>query len=409
MKIGFFTDRYYPQTDGVAVSVDLFAKALHQMGHEVIIFCPQGPEKLPNEPTNIVRFRSAPSIWYEDYRDTFPFTPLSLRKAKSYELDIVHVHTPGMIGMLGIRIAREYGLPLVATHHTDIEQYIKVYKRIMAGFVAVLFLAPALMKASKAYPESLRSLKPQRSARSWNRHVIRHNVKLFYDFCDVVIAPSPKIATLLHGYGLSSPVEVLPTGIDTTENIPDWDMRKHLKLNKDDLILVYVGRLGEEKNLSLTISALPAVIKTIPNTHLVLVGDGPYSGELKQLTNDLALDEHVHMLGMLPHAKALAAMKASDIFVFPSTTDTQGLVLNEAAWVGLPLIWCDDNISTVTTNHRTGLLSNSNRNDLAKNILYLAQHHNLREQMSSESHQAAQKITIKEQAEKLLTIYSKLR
>jgi 1,2-diacylglycerol 3-alpha-glucosyltransferase len=88
MKIGFFTDRYFPQTDGVAVSVELFAKALRKLDHEVIIFCPQAPLGMKRQESDVVRFRSIPSVWYEDYRDTFPWTVANIRKVRDYNLDI---------------------------------------------------------------------------------------------------------------------------------------------------------------------------------------------------------------------------------------------------------------------------------------------------------------------------------
>lgn len=407
MRIGFFTDRYYPQVDGVAVSVDLFAKELRQLGHEVFIFCPQGTPKQKNEPSYIVRFRSFPSIWYEDYRDTFPFTPAVIRKVESYNLDLVHIHTPALIGMLGIRMARDNNLPLIATHHTDIEQYIKVYKRIMLGFVTALFITPALMRTPSLYRSGIQSLKPNRSIRQWNKNIIRKNMKALYDTCQLVIAPSKKMEALLKTYGVKTKLAILPTGIDPAETeLPSgYDPREELGIPKQAPLLLFVGRLGEEKNIQLILRSMLEILDTHPETQLLLVGDGPYKDALEQLSQELDLRGNINFTGMLSRADTFACFKTADIFVFPSTTDTQGLVINEAGYEAKPIVYIDDMISPITIDHKTGLKSHNTAHGLAQAITKLIGKPELAKKYGQAARAEAKKITISKQAQKLIEFY----
>lgn len=410
MRIGFFTDRFYPQVDGVAVSVDLFARELRKLGHEVFIFCPQGTPKQKNEPDYIIRFRSFPSIWYEDYRDTLPFTPAIIRRVKACKLDLVHFHTPAMVGFLGVRIAREEGLPIVTTHHTDIEQYVQVYKRIMAGFLAGIFVAPALMRSPDSYRSSLRGLKPQRSIRKWNKQIVREALKGLYDTCQLVIAPSEKMKNLLGLYNINTKTVVLPTGIDPQELLlpTSFNPRKEYGIDPKTPLLLYVGRLGEEKNIQRIIKALPYIIEKRPNTQLMIVGDGPYAAELADLAEQMGLKNHVIFTGMLDRPRTFACFKSADVFVFASTTDTQGLVINEAGLAGKPIVFVDDQISPVTIDGKTGIKAPSTARGIATAVNKLLANPKLMAQYGQAAQTAAKTITIAKQTQKLVDLYKSL-
>lgn len=410
MKIGFFTDRYYPQVDGVAVSVDLFAKELRQLGHEVIIFCPESPKKHHQDPSYVVRFRSFPSIWYEDHRDTMPFTPATINKVMQYELDIIHIHTPAQIGMLGMRIAKSNNIPTVATHHTDIEQYLKVYKRITVGILASIIIAPALMKFPDQYKNILPSLKPKRSFRVWNRQIIRDAIALFYQNCDLVIAPSQKIRRVLRGYGLHKDIHILPTGIDTDEIIvrSHFNPRKHFDIPPNSPLLLFVGRLGEEKNIQLILRAMPKILDKNPTTNLLIVGDGPYREELEELATKLDINSHVYFTGMLNRAKTFACFYASNIFCFASTTDTQGLVLNEAAIMGKPIVYIDDEISPILKENISALRAKNITTSFASACNKLIKNPEKAQRLGLQAKKLAQQITIQKQAKKLLGLYKTL-
>jgi len=408
MKIGFFTDRYYPQVDGVAVSVELFAKELIALGHEVVIFAPQSADKKQVDPSYVVRFRSFPSIWYEDHRDTMPFTPAIIKQVRSHNLDIIHIHTPAQIGILGMRIAKEDNIPVVSTHHTDIDQYVRVYKKMMIGVLLGILVAPALLKSADKYKELLPYLKPNRSIKTWNRKLILESVGIFYQNCDAVIAPSLKMVRSLKDYGNFNNVHVLPTGIDLQEiNIKaDFEPRRYYQIDYDSPLLLFVGRLGKEKNIQLIIRSMPKILEHHPDTKLLIVGDGPYSEELKELAESVGVRQNIVFTGMLDRAKTFACFKASNVFCFASLTDTQGLVLNEAAIVSKPIVFLDPEISPLAEDKVTGILAKNTTTSFAAACNKLLNDKNKATAYGKKAKQIAMTITIDKQAKKLLKIYS---
>lgn len=406
MKIGFFTDRYFPQTDGVAVSVDLFAKALRKLGHEVTIFCPQAPIGMKRHESGVVRFRSIPSVWYEDYRDTFPWTAANIHKIREYDLDIVHIHTPAQIGILGLRVALTDDIPIVSTYHTDLVQYLSVYKHIFWGLVPATFAGLLFIKDLRTIRNILVEFRHSVGSRQITKQFLKNGLTTFHNYCDLVIAPSQKIANLLHSYHTKSQVVVIPTGIDAHEKPANWDLRKSILAKDDAKIVLFAGRIGKEKNLELAIRSFAHVAKKLPSAHVVLIGDGPYRNQLEYLAEELGIDKQVHFMGMQSHARVLAAMNQSDVFVFPSLTDTQGLVLNESAMMRLPMIWCDPDISAVTINHKTGLLSKPTITDFASKVTTILSQDT--KEMKEAAHKAAQSITIERQAKVLADQYQNL-
>jgi glycosyltransferase involved in cell wall biosynthesis len=411
MKIGFFTDRYYPQVDGVAVSVDIFAQELIKLGHEVIVYAP-GPSKKnrpKKDPPYVVRFKSVPSIWYEDHRDTMPFTASTIKKVKNENLDIIHIHTPAQVGMLGLRIAKEDSIPTVVTHHTDIDQYAKIYKKIMLGILVGILIGPALIKSKEHYKDILPNLKPKKSFTKWNRKLIIESVGLFYQNCDAVIVPSIKMKRSLKEYGKFNNIKVLPTGIDLEEAKAktDYNPRDRYKI-KNSPLLLFVGRLGKEKNIQLIIKSMPKIIKQSPMTQLLIVGDGPYSEELHNLVEDLKIKKNVHFTGMLDRSDTFACFKSADIFCFASTTDTQGLVLNEAAIESKPIVFLDDEISPLAEDKKTGIKAVNTTKSFSDACLELIKDSELSKKYGKNAKKMAMEITIEKQSKKLLDIYKKI-
>lgn len=412
MKIGFFTDRYYPQVDGVAVSVDIFAKELIKLGHEVTVFAPEAAKKKRDQqdPSYVVRFKSFPSIWYEDHRDTMPFTPATIKKVKDKDLDIVHIHTPAQVGMLGLRVAKEDNIPTVVTHHTDIDQYAKIYKKIMLGILVGILIGPALLKSKEHYKEILPNLKPKRSFQKWNRKLIIESVGLFYSSCDAIIVPSVKMEKSLIDYGKFNNIKVLPTGIDLDEAqaVTDFNPRDKYKIAKDAPLLLFVGRLGKEKNIQLIIKSMPKILAQNPNTRLLIVGDGPYAEELKTLAKELRLSKNITFAGLFDRAKTFASFKAADIFCFASMTDTQGLVLNESAIESKPVVFLDHEISPLAQDGKTGIQAKNTTTSFANACLKLINNKDLAKKYGENAKKLALDISIEKQSKKLVNIYKEI-
>lgn len=412
MKIGFFTDRYYPQVDGVAVSVDIFAKELIKLGHEVTVFAPEAAKKKRDreDPSYVVRFKSFPSIWYEDHRETMPFTPAAIKKVKNKDLDIIHIHTPAQVGILGLRVAKEDNIPTVVTHHTDIDQYAKIYKKIMLGIFVGILIGPALLKSKEHYKDILPNLKPKKSFEKWNRKLIIESVGLFYSNCDAVIVPSVKMEKSLVDYGKFNNIKVLPTGIDLDEAKAktDFKPREKFKIDSSSPLLLFVGRLGKEKNIQLIIKSMPKILAQNPETRLLIVGDGPYAEELKSLTRELRLAKSVIFAGLLDRAETFACFRASDIFCFASMTDTQGLVLNESAIESKPVVFLDEQISPLAQNGKTGIQAKNTSSSFAAACLKLINDKAMARKYGENAKRLALGISIEKQSKKLIDIYKEI-
>lgn len=410
MKIGFFTDRFYPQVDGVAVSVDLFAKELIKLGHEVVVFAPQAASKKHKDPSYVVRFRSIPSFWYEGHRDTMPFNSTTIDMVKSYGFDIIHVHTPAQVGLLGIRIAKEENIPVLVTHHTDIDQYTRIYKKVMLGVLVGILIGPALLKETGRYKDILPNLKPKRDIKKWNRKLIIESIGLLYNNCDAVIVPSEKMKLSLRDYGYDKTAYVIPTGIDLKEAElgKDIDARKKFVINKNDPLLLSVGRLGVEKNLQLIIKSMPKILESQPSTKLLIVGDGPYAEELTELATSLGVTGSVIFAGMQDRATTFASFRSADVFCFASITDTQGLVLNEAGIKSKPTVFVDEGISPIAVDKVAGIRAKNTISSFASACLKLIKDPELARKYGHNANEIAHSITINKQAKKMLEVYKKL-
>lgn len=415
MRIGFFTDRYYPQTDGVGVSVDMFARDLRKLGHTVYIFCPKGSYASKHSHSDhvdgpdVIRFPSIPGIWFEGYRDTFPWTKKNMNMIEDLDLDIVHIHTPGQIGMLGMYAAKSFGLPLVATYHTDLVAYSQVYKRAFPGAIGLSFLLPIMAKDKTILRDAGKVLRPERTIPLWNAKIIQRMITVMHNNCDLVIAVSEKSRRQLKSYKTKTPIEVLPTGIDWTEvRLPtSYNLRKEYNITADAKILLYVGRIGVEKNLQLAIRALQHILPKAPQTYLVLAGPGSTLeiAKFKALATELKVEDNVVFTGVLNRSEVMGAFASSNIFVFPSIADTQGLVINEACALGKPIVYVDDKISSLTENNHNGYHAKNNPRDFAAKCLKLIEDPELCTRFGKASALLAQSQSGEGQAKKLLKLY----
>jgi glycosyltransferase involved in cell wall biosynthesis len=245
-------------------------------------------------------------------------------------------------------------------------------------------------------------MKPKRSLKEWNDNMVHNLIRVSNEYFDMIIAPSNKMKVMLEGYRVSRPIKVLATGID-----PDDFMVKVARATSTTTELLYVGRIAKEKNIDVLFTAMQILKRRKANVRLRLVGPGPYLARMRQKVRENKLQSHITLAGGLPRKAALATYGESDIFVFPSLTDTQALVLNEAAFCGLPLLFSDPDISALALNGVTGRFVEPTGEAYADAIEELSQKKALQKQYGKAAQAAAQSIIIDQQATKLVTIYKK--
>jgi 1,2-diacylglycerol 3-alpha-glucosyltransferase len=304
VRIGLFTNNYLPFCGGVTISVETLRRGLEARGHEVWVFAPRFPGAAGDP--RVVRFPSVPAATYPEFALAVPWTPRLGRRIRDLALDVFHAHHPFLLGPAARRLARRAGRPLVFTYHTRYEKY--------AHYVPLT--RPLVETAA-----------------------LRLSTR-FADRADAVIAPSAVVREQLGARGVAAPVAVVPTGVDLRRFRPgERDAaRRALGLPADVPLVLYVGRLDREKSVDRVLLAFERVAGTLGHAHLWLVGQGKEAETLRRMAARLTAGHRVHFAGVRPHASLPAWYHAADLFLFASETETQGLVLAEAAACGLPAV-----------------------------------------------------------------------
>lgn len=375
VRIGFFTDSYRPYMSGVVRSIDTLIAELSALGHETFVFAPGYPSHTRRE-GNVFRFVSIPSPAHREFRLGIPVSWRLAGTAADLRLDLVHVHAPFLLGQLGARLARRRGIPLVFTYHTMYHHYTH-YLPVARGISQGLALR-------------------------WGRD--------FCNRCDLVIAPTASVRDFLASQGVRVPVEVVPTGIYPQrfrQGDPTW-LRRDYSL-KDRRILLYAGRLAPEKNIPFLLRSFVRVRAARPDAHLVLAGGGPQEAALRTLVADLGLAGSVTFTGHLPDQELVHCYAGADLFAFPSTTDTQGIVLIEAQAAGLPVVAVRSfGTSDMVAHGRDGLLCDPSEAAFARAVLRLLDDDAARAAMSAAARPKADGFSAPAMARRLSAAYLRL-
>ncbi|HEL1142578.1 TPA: glycosyltransferase family 4 protein [Streptococcus equi subsp. zooepidemicus] len=311
MRVGLFTDTYFPQVSGVATSIRTLKEELEKEGHEVYIFTTTDKHVKRFEDPTIIRLPSVPFVSFTDRRVVYRGLISSYKIAKEYHLDIIHTQTEFSLGLLGKMVGKVLRIPVVHTYHTQYEDYVSY---IANGKI----IRPSMVKPLlRGYLKDL----------------------------DGVICPSRIVLNLLEGYEVTIPKRVIPTGIAlenyVREDIKKEDvaaLRKELAISDDETMLLSLSRVSYEKNIQAIINQLPAVLSENSRIKLVIVGDGPYLQALKELAVSLGVEDHVVFTGMIAHDQVGLYYKACDFFISASTSETQGLTYIESLASGKPII-----------------------------------------------------------------------
>lgn len=304
MKIAMMTNSYKPFVAGVPISVERLADGLRQLGHQVVVFAPSydGQE----EDKNIVRYGSLLKGVAGGFSVPNHLDPKIEKKFREGNFDVIHVHHPMMIGSTARFLSWKYQVPLVYTYHTRYEQYLHYI-----GLSALKGIMPVYLRST---------LKG----------------------CNMVIAPTPAIKEYLEDIRISAPAEVLPTGLledsfQPNEYISAY-LREKLSGGRKHLFCT-VARLAKEKNLEFLFESLCYYKqKTGSDFRLVVIGEGPYRSKLSKRVQELGMDEEIVFVGQIPNEMVKNYCHASDLFLFSSRSETQGIVLLESMAAGTPVL-----------------------------------------------------------------------
>lgn len=375
MKLGIFTDSYLPYTSGVVRSIQTFKEELTSLGHDVFIFAPS--YKNCNNESRVFRFASIPSLTNREFTLAVPFSLRLKQIIQDLQLDLIHVHSPFLLGRLGARYARKEDIPLVFTYHTLYEEYVHY----------VPF------------------------ARSLTKELAQKVSRDFCNQCDLVIVPTGIIADYLQKIGVTANIRKVPTGIriNQFQTVDRFWLRQRFNIDPQERILLFVGRLGQEKNIGLLLESFSLVNIEMNHTTLVLVGGGPEEEELRTEADRLGIGEKVIFTGTLPAEEVANCYAGSDLFVFSSVSETQGIVIAEAKAAGLPVVAVGAyGVSEMVEHGMDGYLTEPEPLQLAKHICHVLKYDNLREQMSIRARSNATKLSSVNCTQQLVKCYTDL-
>jgi len=310
MRVLFVSDVYFPRVNGVSTSIRTFRSDLAQLGVETTLVAPAYPGVTQNDDSSIIRVSSgAVPRDPEDRRFLGGPLKLALNQKLAAQVDLVHIHTPFIAHYAGVGFAREHGLPVVATYHTFFEDYLHHYVPILP--------------------------------RGIGRWIARRFTLSQCADVAALISPSAPMRDALTAYGVTTPIEVLPTGL-AAESFAPGDgarFRQQFALPADRPLLLYVGRVAFEKNIDFLLRTFVRVLTRRPDALFVIAGEGPALPHLHRLARELGIQDAVRFIGYLDRSTELPdCYAAGDAFVFASRTETQGLVLLEAMAQGTPVV-----------------------------------------------------------------------
>ena len=369
LNIAIFTDTFIPQRDGVVTSTLSLAKGLADKGNKICIIAPnyKNFKELLYPNISVKRMPGIPALFYPGFKLTSPISVELIRYLKDKKIDVIHFQTPFTLGAQAVLIAKILRKPLIGTFHTFItdEQYIR-----HIGINSSL-----IKKISWSY------------------------VRNYYNKCNLITCPSESTKKELVENGFIRPVRVISNGIDlfSSDNSKWKKIKEKYKLNASTLL--FIGRIAHEKNLDYLLECFKLVVKKVPNTKLIIVGDGPQMDQLKKYANKLGISNNIIFTGKIEHEELLKSgiFKAVDLFVTASTTENQPMTILEAQINGLACVGINARgIKDLIKDGYNGYLAkNGDKEDFAEKIVSLIKNKKLLEKMSKNTLKEIKKHEIK--------------
>jgi 1,2-diacylglycerol 3-alpha-glucosyltransferase len=376
MRIGMLADVYKPHISGVTNHIALNKHFLEKAGHEVFVFT-FGDEDFEDDEANIIRSPGLPLVDTGFYL-SFRYSLLAQKLLRT--MDLVHVHHPFLSGHLALRYCEPRNIPIAFTNHTRYDLYTQVYLPMIPDVVGESLLNAYL-------PSFCRS-------------------------CDLVIAPSAGMRDVLLKFGVDTQIEVLPNGVDLSpiRLVKDPVSRSDLGFGEEDVLLIYTGRLGPEKNLPLLLRSFAGTAKAYDHVGLLIVGDGPERDNLEDRVQYMGIADRVHFTGMVPYKEMPRYLATADAFVTASVTEVHPLSVIEAMAAGLPVLGIESpGVGDTVEDEVTGLIAPEAEAAIFTALMVrLVTDHEGREKMGRRAHEKANDYAIERTTPRLLEKYESI-
>jgi glycosyltransferase involved in cell wall biosynthesis len=358
----------------VSISIQALVSELRNQGHSVNIFTASHFSYKDPDP-NTHRFTAVETPWTKDYPMAIPPFYGLLKKFREQQFDIIHTHTPFTIGYVGLRWGESHHVPVVSTYHTLYDRY--------AHYIPL--------------------------PRRYIRFKIAKHTNFYYNHVAHVITPSNAAYRWLRRHSVKTPISVIPTGIASNTLLDRAEVRHQLGISPDQRILLYVGRLAQEKNLFVLFDAVATAFKQDPSLRLWLVGDGPFRQACMDRIRELNMGDRVRFVGFVPREEVDRYYAASDLFVFSSITETQGLVVQEAMMHGLPAVAvAGGGASAGIENGANGFIVKNNAQQFSAKLLQVMGDASLYERLAIGARTSVRQYTTGHMVDKVLGVYDQV-
>lgn len=386
MKIALVTDTYRPRVNGVVTSIDTFAEEFRKLGHTVKIVAPAFPAtqtdyKGGENEDHVIRIKSHYLFFDPEDRLGNPWLP-SMKKKIDEEIlqhgfDIIHTQTPFTLGIAAIDWAKKIGCPVIHTYHTLFQAY--------------MHYLPFLPR-----PLSL-----------W---IVRSFSKWYCDRMDMNITPSTPMGGILRSYGVTSPVMTSATGIriDKFKKCDGAAFRSREGIDPKAVLLLFMGRVGDEKNIPFLFDVLKKVQAALPKKKikLIVAGEGPAEKTVRRAAKKKGVEKDIIWFGYFNDSDWADCYAAADIFTFASVTETQGLVVSEAMAAATPVVAVNRmGVSEVMAGDRGGFLCEPDLDKFSALVVKLLTQKKLMAEKTSEALAWAKKWSAPIMAKSLLKKY----
>jgi glycosyltransferase involved in cell wall biosynthesis len=354
--------------------VQSFARLLTQLGHEVHVFATHYPGYEDPADYPVHRYPGILTPIEQGYNIAVPFWPAMIKIMRQSKLQIIHTQSPFLLGVAGARWAKYLGIPLVTTNHTLYTEYVHYSP-----------FPPLVSKVSVV---------------AW--------VRVYCNRADEVIVPTEPIRDVLRGYGVTKPISALSTGIDLRRirSADPTGLRRKYSIPQKAELIVFVGRLVKEKNVDVLLESFRLIAEHRPMAYLLIVGGGPEECALRKKAREYGLTRRIRFAGWQSPDERNGHLRAGDLFLYPSVSDTQGLVLCEAMAAGLPCVAADAFGSSAVVRHGVdGLLTPDAADAQAKAVTRLLSQPERLKEMSYNAFHGAERFSEEIAVQNLLRIY----
>ena len=385
-------------------------KALEDLGHEVYIIAPKC-KGYDDDDDHVIRVPSSKSYIF-DKRETGVIYPGLARRLDKYDFDIVHSQMQFYVGVLAHSVAKRQNIPHITTVHTLYTELIDDYPlMVTAGIIALTAALPIVLRTKPILPtpsrEQLRTMSKEAIKETFSHQGWRLTAA-FANKCEACISPSKHLARILIDEGgLTAPCYVRPNGIDTKRYRDADPADSPISKKPGEKFIISVARLSPEKRQKALIEALPHISDR--NVALVLTGGGPYEQDLRRRSEELNVANRVIFTGMQPSDKVAALLKQADVFSLASYHfDNQPMTFLEAASSGLPIVYCDEQMTEGLTERNAILTDGIEGESLARAFNDLFSNPDKLKKMSRGSLEVAREFDSSTMAMSMATLYEKL-